>query len=143
MSHLTYLATLGRDECVLRRARFLPLSRQPSSRLQTPTRHPSQAGEGRWLLGGHGTGRGLDRAWASSEAFEPGLTLLALKAREDFNAKRVKIHFWKTFSASTGRFCGAELALAALALAEHGTGHFSSDQHLAGSAKKKGLFVLG
>lgn len=95
------------------------------------------------FLGGHGTGRGLDRTWASSEAFELGLTLLALKAREDFNPKRVKIPFWKTFSASKGGFRGAELALAALALAEHGTGCFSSGQHLAVSTKKKGLFVLG
>lgn len=43
-----------------------------------------------------------------------GLTSVALKAREDFHSKRVKIHFWKTFSGSKGEFHGAEFALAVL-----------------------------
>lgn len=74
--------------------------------------------------------------------FELGLTLLPLKAREIFNTERVEIHFWKTFSASKGGFCGAELALAVLVLGQHGTGHFSSE-HLALLAKKEWLIILG
>ena len=88
-------------------------------------------------------GRGLDHTWTSSEGLELGLTLLALKAREDFSTKRVEIHFWKTFSTSKGGFRGAELALAMLVLGQHGRGHFSSEQHLAVLAKKKWLIILG
>lgn len=85
----------------------------------------------------------MDHPWTSSGGFELGLTLLALKAREDFNTKKVEIHFWETFSASKGGFHGTELALVTLVLGQHGTGHFSSEQHLAMLAKKKWLIILG
>lgn len=135
---------------MLKRACFFPLSRQPASPLQTPTlallehtRHPSQAGEGHSFLWLSSTDRGLDHTWTSSEGFELGLTLFPLKAREDFNTKRVEIHFWTTLPASKGEFNGAELALVLLVSGQHATGHFGSEQHLAVLAKKKWLIILG
>lgn len=135
---------------MLKRACFFPLSRQPTSRLQTPTlallehtRHPSQAGEGHSFLWLSSTDGWLDHTWTSSEGFELGLTLFGLKTRQDFNTKRMEILFWTTLSASKGEFHGAELALAMLVPGQHAIGHLGSEQHLAMLAKKKRLIISG